>query len=149
MLETRLKLARFALTITSLLFWRPKKDVTIIKRFIQAYLIGSPLALITTHIRCSIVSTSCSKSPDLVSPSAAFIFQQYPVLMMGESDHCTSSTCQRFSMGLRSQLCGGQSMCEMDGSCSPNHFHDLSPVDSGVIILEPARAIGGRTKMMD
>ncbi|MED6250345.1 hypothetical protein ATANTOWER_030338 [Ataeniobius toweri] len=32
-----------------------------------------------------------------------------------------SSTSQRFSMGLRSGLCGGQSMCENDVSCSLNH----------------------------
>ncbi|XP_050991633.1 leukotriene B4 receptor 1-like [Labeo rohita] len=32
-----------------------------------------------------------------------------------------SSTSQRFSMGLRSGLCGGQSMSEQDVSCSLNH----------------------------
>uniref|UniRef100_A0A8B9RBX2 ubiquitinyl hydrolase 1 n=1 Tax=Astyanax mexicanus TaxID=7994 RepID=A0A8B9RBX2_ASTMX len=42
--------------------------------------------------------------------------QDLAALMMVESDHCTkpspSSTSQRFSMGLRSGLCGEQSMCE-------------------------------------
>lgn len=33
-----------------------------------------------------------------------------------------SSASQRFQMGLRSGLCGGQTMCENDVSCSLNHF---------------------------
>ena len=38
-----------------------------------------------------------------------------------------SSTSQRFSVGLRSRLCGGQSMCENDLSCSLNHSFTIWP----------------------
>lgn len=128
MLETRLKLARFA--ITTLLSHCYKKDFTTKNRS----LIFNWVAFSFDHDAHSL---------QRCFPQCCFNSLQYLVLM-GESDHCTdfSSTSQSFSMGLRSQLCGGQPMCEIDGSCSLNHFHSLSPVNSAVIILEPARAIG-------
>ena len=46
-----------------------------------------------------------------------------------------------FSMGLRSGLGGGQSMCENDLMLPEPLFHNLSLMNPGVVIFEFARAI--------
>ncbi|KAJ0003134.1 hypothetical protein NQD34_018174 [Periophthalmus magnuspinnatus] len=80
------------------------------------------------------------RKKDLFPSSDALIFYQALALMTIECDRWAfSNTSQRFSMGLRSGLCGGQSMCE---SMLPEPLiHNLSLMNPGIVILEYARAI--------
>ena len=71
--------------------------------------------------------------------------------MVRESDLCVFCIpSQRFSVGLRSALCDGQSMCEKLCLMLPEPLlHNLRPMNCGTVILEYARAIREEKKSTD
>ena len=98
----------------------PKKSHTLV---FLIFLVP-PLALITAHIRCGIVSISFCNATTFNFIQSCIHFSPRSCIddgRVGPLCKVFSSTSQRFLMRLRSELCGGQSMCENYVSCSLKH----------------------------
>ena len=79
------------------------------------YIIGPPIDLIIARIRSGIVLISFCKVTRFISVHCCIHFSPRSCIdneRVGPLHKAFSSTTQRFSMGLRSGICGGQSMCE-------------------------------------
>lgn len=87
--------------------------------------------------RCNIWLAFNFGKEDLFASTVALTSHQDLVLMgVGLQSKFFSSTFQRFSVWLRSGLCGGQII-----TLPEPLFHSVSPLDPGIVILEYARVI--------